>query len=145
MSGRPLMERLVTDPRLLQHYREQASVILETWFRPEILIPKLRALYAQIRTDLKLEPFPPRRATVPSDTGWGGGDGRAAMRWRRLFGLCQRDRAIRPTHHPATDSHVQPGRTYRYRVYAVLATPHGPRFTGTSNVVTCKFPSLDRP
>jgi spore coat protein CotH len=70
VPGRPLMERLVADPKLLQHYREQASVILETWFRPEVLIPKLRALHAQIRTDLAQDPYPSRRATVPSDTGY---------------------------------------------------------------------------
>ena len=67
VPGRPLMERLVADPKLLQHYREQASAILETWFRPEVLIPKLRAMHAQIRTDLAQDPYPPRRVTVPSD------------------------------------------------------------------------------
>jgi spore coat protein CotH len=67
---RPLMERLVAHTNLLQQYREQASVILETWFRPEVLIPKLRALHAQIRSDLVDDPYPPRRVTVPADTGY---------------------------------------------------------------------------
>ena len=70
VPGRPLMERLVCDPVLLQRYREQASSILETWFRPEILIPKLRALYRQIQSALKEDPYPPRRVTVPSDSGF---------------------------------------------------------------------------
>ena len=56
---------------MLQAYREQASNILETWFRPELLLPKLRALHAQIRADLAEDPFPSRRATVPSDSGYG--------------------------------------------------------------------------
>jgi spore coat protein H len=47
VPGRPLMEKLVSQPNLLRQYREQASAILETWFRPEILIPKLRSLYEQ--------------------------------------------------------------------------------------------------
>ena len=67
---RPLMERLISQPNLLRQYREQAGTILETWFRPEVLIPKLRALHDQIRTDLAADPFPPRRATVPSDKGY---------------------------------------------------------------------------
>lgn len=70
VPGRPLLERLIAHTNLLQHYREQASVILETYFRPEILVPKLRALYAQIRPDLDGDPFPPQRATVPSDSGY---------------------------------------------------------------------------
>ena len=36
----------------------------------------------------------------------------------------------------AVDRQVQPGTTYRYRVYAVLPTPQGPRGTGASNVET---------
>ncbi len=71
LRGRPLMERLIASPELLQAYREQASNILETWFRPELLLPKLRALHAQIRADLAEDPFPSRRATVPSDSGYG--------------------------------------------------------------------------
>ena len=71
VPGRPLMEQLVSSPELLRAYREQARNILETWFRPEIVIPKLRAMYEQIRTDLAEDPHPPRRATVPSDSGYG--------------------------------------------------------------------------
>jgi hypothetical protein len=67
---RPLMERLVTQPNLLREYREQAGTILETWLRPEVLIPKLRALYDQISVDLAAESYPPQRVTVPTDTGY---------------------------------------------------------------------------
>src|SRR6185369_14071260 len=70
VPGRPLMERLISDPVLLQGYREQARLILETWFRPEVLIPKLRGLYGQIRSALAEDPYPPRRVTVPSDSDY---------------------------------------------------------------------------
>lgn len=67
VPGRPLMEQLVASTNLLERYREQASTILENWFRPEILIPKLHALYGQIETALAEDPYPPQRVTVPSD------------------------------------------------------------------------------
>jgi hypothetical protein len=40
----------------------------------------------------------------------------------------------------AIDRDIQPGKTYRYRVYAVLPTPQGPRGTGVSNTVTVTIP-----
>ena len=40
----------------------------------------------------------------------------------------------------AMDCEVQPGMTYRYRVYAVLPTPQRPRRTGVSKVVTVTIP-----
>ena len=213
---RPLMERLISQPNLLRQYREQAGAILETWFRPEILIPKLRALHEQIRADLAEDPFPPRRATVPSDTGYQ--DILASMetfiRQRYALARAQLDapgerpqpqpmqppadqqgpqpgppsddapthfRAIKAassgvelrwTNHTdgaagyvvqrcagaaatnfanaigqggqdiptAIDRNVQPGKTYRYRVYAVRPTPEGPRGTGVSNVITVSIP-----
>ncbi|MDB6175146.1 MAG: hypothetical protein JWL59_4457 [Chthoniobacteraceae bacterium] len=70
IARRPLTELIVSDPAILNHYRTQASVLLESYFRPEVLIPKLRALYDQIGSDLAKDPHPPRRATVPSDTGY---------------------------------------------------------------------------
>jgi spore coat protein H len=70
VAGRPLMERLVSHTNLLQRYREQANSILETSFRPAVLIPKLRALHEQIRSALAQDPYPPRRVTVPSDWGY---------------------------------------------------------------------------
>ena len=36
----------------------------------------------------------------------------------------------------ATDTNVESGTVYRYRVYALKPTPQGPRGTGVSNVVT---------
>ena len=216
VPGRPLMERLVSHPNLLREYRDQASAILETWFRPEILIPKLRALHARIRDDLADDPFPPRRATNPGDRSYedilasmetfireryalaraqlavpgerpapqrmeakGGQEGpkpgppspdaptdlRAVqvtpagveLRWtdhaegevayvvQRCTGVDATDfantigqggRAITT----AADHNVQPGKTYRYRVYAVLPTPQGPRGTGVSKVITVRVP-----
>jgi hypothetical protein len=41
----------------------------------------------------------------------------------------------------ATDNNVRPGVTYRYRVYAVLPTPQGPRGTGVSNTITVSVPA----
>ncbi len=38
----------------------------------------------------------------------------------------------------AVDRDVQPGKTYRYRVYAVLPTPRGPRGTGLSNEISVR-------
>ncbi|MHB9009688.1 MAG: CotH kinase family protein [Limisphaerales bacterium] len=221
VPGRPLMERLVSDPVLLRQYREQASTILETWFRPEILIPKLRALHRQIQAALVDDPFPPRRATVPSDTSME--DVLTSMeqfiRDRYALARAQLDRpgsrpALRsmsvgpapagpghegpqpgppsadaPTHlravkvtatevelqwmdhaegevavvvqrcsgaecedftnaigqaggnsTTAIDRQIQPGMTYRYRVYAVLPTSQGPRGTGVSNAITVSVP-----
>jgi hypothetical protein len=40
----------------------------------------------------------------------------------------------------AVDRNVQPGMTYRYRVYAVLQTPQGPRGMGVSDVITVIIP-----
>jgi hypothetical protein len=64
------MERIISEPPLLQQYRLEAKTILEQSFRPDILIPKLRGLYAQIQVDLKEDPFPSARATNPGDSGY---------------------------------------------------------------------------
>jgi hypothetical protein len=39
----------------------------------------------------------------------------------------------------AIDRDVQPGKTYRYRVYAVRPTPQGPRGTGVSHAITVRI------
>jgi spore coat protein CotH len=216
VQGRPLMERLVADPNLLKRYREQASVILETWFRPEVLIPKLRTLHSQIRPALEEDPYPPRRVTVPSDSGYEDiiASMEAFIRKRYALARAQLDIpgnrpqpvAMQPTPDQegpkpgppsadaptdlrvvkglpsgvelrwtghaeaemayvvqrcvgaeatdfvnaigqggekistAIDRDVRPGNTYRYRVYAVLPTPQGPRGTGVSNVITVRIP-----
>jgi hypothetical protein len=216
VPGRPLMEHLVADPNLLKRYREQASAILETWFRPEVLIPKLRALHSQIRPALEEDPYPPKRVTVPSDSGYEDiiASMEAFIRKRYALARAQLDAPgnrpqpvamhptpdqegpkpgppsanaptdllavkvsprgleLRWTDHAegemayvvqrcmgeeatdfvnvigqggekistAIDRNVQPGKTYRYRVYAVLPTPQGPRGTGVSNVITVQIP-----
>ena len=220
VPGRPLMERLVSDPVLLEHYRELARVILEKWYRPEVLIPKLRRLHEQIQPVLQEDPYPQRRATVPSDSGME--DVLASMekfiRDRYALARAQLDTpGDRPPPQPmpsgpdhegprpgppspdaptdlravrvsaagvelewvdhaegemafivqrctgaqctdfvnaigqggedltnATDPKVQPGLTYRYRVYAVRPTPQGPRGTGVSNVETVTVPGNAR-
>lgn len=213
---RPLMEQLVSNPRLLEAYRTQASSILETWFRPEVIIPRLRALHEQIRADLAEDPYPPRRATVPSDSGYqdiltsmedfirarynlarsqldapgerprpepmqpmprqAGPEpgppsanaptnlcavkvtassvelswknhtdaaiayvvqrctGAGASDFANAIGQPGRDVA------KAVDREVQPAKTYRYRVYAVLPTPNGPRGTEPSEIITVSVP-----
>jgi len=216
VPGRPLMEQLVSSPELLRAYREEASKILETWFRPEILIPKLRALHEQIRADLTEDPFPSRRGTVPSDSGYQdilasmedfirkrydsarsqldapgnrprpenmqptsdqtgpqpGSPSADAPTGLRAVKVSPSSVELRWTNHAdgavafvvqrctgtdasaftnaigqggrdittAVDRNVQPGKTYRYRVYAVLPTPQGPRGTGPSNVITISIP-----
>ena len=216
VPGRVLMEHILCDPALLQEYRRHASAILETWFRPDILIPKLRGLHAQIRAALEQDPFPPRRATVPTDTGYESilSSMEAFIRKRHSLARAQLDNPGRrppflemaPPPRPngpapgppsadaprdlqavevtsnrvvlrwsdhaqgeiasvvqrasgaddgdftntigqggenitrAVDPGVHPGRTYRYRVYAVLPTPSGPRGTGVSNVITVQTP-----
>ena len=216
VPGRPLMERLISDPVLLQGYREQARLILETWFRPEVLIPKLRGLYGQIRSALAEDPYPPRRVTVPSDSDYEDilrsmerfirdryalaraqldapgnrpapkpmpagrepegpqpgptspdapsdlravkvstsgvelqwvdhAEGEVAVVVQRCTGaectdfintIGQEGRNLTT----AIDRQVRSGMTYRYRVYAVLPTPQGPRGTGVSSVVTVTIP-----
>jgi spore coat protein H len=218
VPGRSLMERLIADPVLLERYRHQANLILETWFHPGVLIPKLRALHAQLHAALEEDPFPVRRVTVPSDTNVE--DTLASMEAfiRRRYALA-REQLDHPGARPsprllprppessggprpgppsadapsdlrvvrvgaagvelawvdhaegevafvvqrgtgadatdfvnaigqggadlttATDPNVQPGQTYRYRVYAVLPTPQGPRGTGVSNSVTVSVPA----
>lgn len=216
VPGRPLMERVVSDPVLLRRYREHARMILEEWFRPEVLVPKLRGLYATIHSALEEDPHPLRRATVPSDAAIE--DSLASMekfiRARYALARAQLESpGSRPAPKPmpaepghdgpvpgppsadaptdlraveisaekvelqwvdnaqgevacvvqrcvgrdctdfmnwigqggnditaATDRDVQPGMTYRYRVYAVFPTPRGPRGTGVSNIATVKVP-----
>ena len=216
LPGRPLMERLIVNTNLLRQYRQKASVILESHFRPEILIPKLHALYEQIKPYLDKDPFPPRRVTVPSDSSYEDIVASMERFIRERYALAraqlnqpgQRPRPkqmepprdqdgprpgppsadaptdlhtvkitpssveMRWTDHAegevafvvqrglgpdatdfanaigqgganittAIDHDVQPGKTYRYRVYAVLPTPQGPRGTGVSKVIIVHIP-----
>jgi spore coat protein H len=66
----PLLERIVADPGLLKKYREQAQRILEKHFEPERLCALIDARYALIKDDLRTDPFPPRRVTVPTDRSY---------------------------------------------------------------------------
>lgn len=64
---RPLIERIVNDPRLLARYRHEADEILEKYFHPKVLMPRVDSLYKQIKDDLASDPFPHRRVTNPED------------------------------------------------------------------------------
>jgi hypothetical protein len=66
----PLLERIVADPALLAWYRTEARKILEKSFEPDRLCKAIDAKYGLIRVDLKADPFPHRRATLPGDRGY---------------------------------------------------------------------------
>ena len=63
----PLLERIIADPVLLERYRKEARKILDKSFEPERLCKVIDAKYKLIKDDLKTDPFPHRRATVPGD------------------------------------------------------------------------------
>lgn len=67
---RPLIERIVSDPKLLARYRKYADTILEEYFHPSVIVPKLDRLYERIRNDLAVDPFPHRRVTNPRDRNY---------------------------------------------------------------------------
>jgi len=66
----PLLERIIADPVLLERYRQEARKILNSSFEPERLCQVIDAKYKLIEDDLKADPFPHRRATVPGDRGY---------------------------------------------------------------------------
>jgi len=66
----PLLERIIADPVFLERYRKSARTILDKSFEPQRLCQVIDAKYALIRDDLKTDPFPPRRVTVPGDRSY---------------------------------------------------------------------------
>jgi hypothetical protein len=66
----PLLERIVDDPALLERYRKEARKILDKSFEPDRLCKVIDAKYKLIKDDLKTDPFPHRRATVPGDKSY---------------------------------------------------------------------------
>ena len=67
---KPILENIVTNPKLLTKYRETASTILEKYFEPKQLHLKIDKLYALIREDLINDPYPAKRVTNPQDSGY---------------------------------------------------------------------------
>ena len=133
------MKWLVSHPNLPRDYRAHAGVILETWFHPEILIPKLRARHAQIREALAEDPFPPRPATNPTDRGCE--TILAGMEtFIRATDFANAIGPPGPGITTATEHNVEPGKTYRYRAHAVLPTLEGPQGTGVSKMITVRVP-----
>jgi hypothetical protein len=215
LPGRPLLEQILSREHLLEQYRAEAGRILEKYFKPEILIPKLQALYQLAKPALKNDPFPARRVVVASDRNYDdviasieqfiqrryelarqqlnnpgarpapaqmhppGNDGPAPgpvspdapadlslvkaapgkvqLKWKDhargevAFVVQRAEGTASQTFQnfigqggenieTAVDDHAEPGKTYRYRVYAVLPTEQGPRGTGLSNVITVNVP-----
>ncbi len=66
----PLLERLVQNPKLLARYRAIALDVLETHFKPQQLCNTVDAKFALIQDALTKDPFPKRRATVPTDQNY---------------------------------------------------------------------------
>ena len=66
----PLLERIVADKVLLERYRKEARKILDKSFEPDRLCRRIEEKYKLIQDDLKDDPFPHRRATVPSDRNY---------------------------------------------------------------------------
>lgn len=63
----PLLERMISDPKLLNRYRVVARDILVKYFEPERLCAVLDAKYKLIKKDLTADPFPHRRITTPHE------------------------------------------------------------------------------
>jgi hypothetical protein len=90
----PLLERVVADPVLLARYRHEARKVLERSFEPDRLCKAIDAKYALIKADLKADPFPHRRATVPGDRGYDDivDSMKAFVRKRHALALAQLDK-----------------------------------------------------
>lgn len=67
---RPILEKILANADLLSRYRAEADRILEAYFRPEVIHPKLDALFKLIKGDLDQDPFRPVRVTVPTDRSY---------------------------------------------------------------------------
>jgi spore coat protein CotH len=68
----PLVKRIIDNPQLLARYRRLADSILEKYFHPRILLPKVDGLYARVEQDLARDPFPHRRVTNREDRDFSG-------------------------------------------------------------------------
>lgn len=66
----PLLDRIIANPSLLARYREIATEILEKHFEPNRLCQIIDQNYDLIKKDLEIDPFPHRRATLPSDKNY---------------------------------------------------------------------------
>lgn len=59
----PLLDRVLSNPGLLNRYRQIAAEVLEVRFQPEQLCESIDKKYQLIRGDLDNDPFPSQRAT----------------------------------------------------------------------------------
>ena len=66
----PLLDRVISDPQLLNRYRTIAMEVLEQHFRPEDICESIDKKYDLIKRHLEADPFPKQRATVPGDVGY---------------------------------------------------------------------------
>jgi hypothetical protein len=69
-SPSPLIQRILDNPQLLARYRNEADLILEKYFHPRVLVPRLDELHLRIKADLATDPFPDTRATNPEDRSY---------------------------------------------------------------------------
>lgn len=66
----PILDRIIANPVLLARYRQIAAEVLEKYFEPNRLCNVIDQKYALIKVDLETDPFPHRRATVPTDKNY---------------------------------------------------------------------------
>jgi len=66
----PLLDRVISNPELLNRYRKIATEILEDQFQPEQICESIDRKYKLIEPHLAADPFPKQRATVPGDVGY---------------------------------------------------------------------------
>ncbi len=66
----PLLDRVISDPQLLNLYRTIAMEVLEQHFQPEDICDSIDKKYDLIKKELEADPFPKQRATVPGDVGY---------------------------------------------------------------------------
>lgn len=67
----PLLDRVISNPELLNRYRKIATEILVNRFQPQQLCESIDRKYQLIKPHLDADPFPKQRATVQGDLGYG--------------------------------------------------------------------------
>ena len=66
----PILDRVISNPGLLNRYRQIAAEVLEKRFQPVQICESIDKKYQLIKLHLDEDPFPKQRATVPGDVGY---------------------------------------------------------------------------